>query len=194
MDDNSNAVEDILDEVDASARQRDEVSLDDIVGALDHRGFAPFLVVLPLLELSPFGGIPGVPTLLAALIALFGVQIALGREELWLPGLLRRRKVSAGSLLQASQTMRPVARWLDRWFHGRLRWMTRKSVLRLAGAVVVLLCLTVPPLELVPFASSAPMAAVALIGVAMLFHDGAVMLVALAVSAAALLTPLLVLL
>ena len=41
-----------------------------------------------------------------------------------------------------------------------------------------LLALTVPPLELLPFASSAPMAAIAMFGLALLVHDGALMIAA----------------
>jgi hypothetical protein len=37
------------------------------------------------------------------------------------------------------------------------------------------LCLTVPPLELVPFASTAPMAAIAAFGLGMTLRDGLLM-------------------
>ena len=56
---------------------------------------------------------------------------------------------------------------------------------RRAAAVVVALCCTVPPLELIPFASSAPMLAIAAFGLAILVRDGLLMLVALALSALA---------
>ena len=48
--------------------------------------------------------------------------------------------------------------------------------------MVVALCCTVPPLELIPFASSAPMLAIAAFGLAILVRDGLLMLVALALS------------
>lgn len=190
MAENSHALEDIMDEIDGLADERAEVSLSDVIDALDHRGYAPFLIVLPLLELSPVGGIPGVPTLLALTIALFAGQIAAGREDLWLPGWLSKRKVSSERLEQATGKTRPIARRLDSWFHGRLPWATRDRVLRIAAIVVLLLCLTVPPLELIPFASSAPMIAIALFGMAMLFHDGVLMIVAFTAAAAAAVTPI----
>ena len=44
---------------------------------------------------------------------------------------------------------------------------------------------TVPPLELVPFASSAPMIAIAAFGLAITVRDGVLMLVALCLAGAA---------
>ena len=57
--------------------------------------------------------------------------------------------------------------------------------MRIAGAVVIALAATVPPLELLPFASSAPMLAIAAFGLALLVRDGLLMLIACALSVAA---------
>lgn len=57
---------------------------------------------------------------------------------------------------------------------------------RIAAVFVFLLCLTVPPLEFVPFASSAPMLAIAALGLAILVRDGLLMLVASGLSLTAL--------
>ena len=62
-----------------------------------------------------------------------------------------------------------MARWLDRWFHGRLKPLTRGLFL-----------------EIVPFASTAPMGAIALFGLALLVHDGALMIAASATAVGAL--------
>jgi len=51
-------------------------------------------------------------------------------------------------------------------------------MIRLSAVACILLALTVPPLELLPFASSAPMAAIAMFGLALLVHDGALMIAA----------------
>ncbi len=55
----------------------------------------------------------------------------------------------------------------------------------MGAAACLLLCLTVPPLELFPFASTAPMAAIALFGLAMTLRDGLVMALAFLASGAA---------
>ena len=170
------AVNEIFDALLERAEEQRWVSVGDVVESIGHRGYGPFLVLPALLELSPLGGIPGVPTFLALLIGIAAIQVALGRSHLWLPPALECRRVPADKLELALRKMRPMARWLDRWFHKRMAWMTSTVMVRAAAMLVVLLCLTVPPLEVVPFASSAPMMAIVMFGLAMTVRDGALML------------------
>ncbi len=175
------SVNDILDDL-RDASHDGKVTLAEMAQALGHRGAAPFLIVPPLLEISPIGGIPGVPTFLAVVVAIFAAQIALGRGEPHVPGKLGRRGVDGRKLQGATEKLRPLARRLDGWFHGRLTPLTRKPVRQLAAVVVLALCLAVPPLELVPFASTLPMASILVFGLAFLFRDGLLMLAAFAAS------------
>jgi hypothetical protein len=68
-----------------------KVCLGDALDAFGKASFGPVLIVLPLIELSPVGGIPGLPTALAVLIALIALQLLLGRDHLWIPALVERR-------------------------------------------------------------------------------------------------------
>src|SRR5690606_13121348 len=165
MGNGSQAVEEILERLHEAAEKEGTVSVNDVVAALGDRGWGPFLFVPAVIEMSPIGGIPGVPTLLATIIAIFAVQIAWGRGHMWLPGFLGRRSVSSDRMRKAIEKVRPVGKWLDRWFHGRLPRLTTDRATRAAAIATLLLCLTVPPLELLPFASTAPMAAIAMFGV-----------------------------
>ena len=175
------SVNDILDDLEGTSHDG-KVTLDEMSEALGHRGAAPFLIVPPLLEISPIGGIPAVPTFLAVVIAIFAAQIAFGRDEPVVPGKLGRRGVDGRKLRGATEKLRPLAQRLDGWFHGRLSPMTRRPVRQLAAVVVLALCLTVPPLELVPFASTIPMASILVFGLAFLFRDGLLMLAAFVAS------------
>jgi hypothetical protein len=183
MGEPAHAAADIVDRIEDRARPERRVTFGEVFEALGARGYGPFLFAPALVELSPLGAIPGVPTLLAAIIILFATQIAAGRRHLWLPERLKRRSIPAASLGKAVGWMRPVARWLDRWFRPRLTVLTSPPVIRGVAVVTVLLCLTVPPLELIPWASSAPMAAIALFGLALLARDGLVMAAAIALLA-----------
>jgi hypothetical protein len=185
MAEKSRAVEDILDRLHEAAEKEGKVSVDDIVAVLGDRGWGPFLFVPAIIEISPIGGIPGVPSLLALIIAIFAVQIAWGRDNIWLPGFLGRRSVSSERMRKAVEKVRPVGERLDKWFHGRLPQFTSDRATRVAAIVVLLLCLTVPPLELLPFASTAPMAAIATFGLALMLGDGLLMALGFAFSAIA---------
>lgn len=185
MSENTHAVEEILDRLLREAERGGTVSVGDTVAAVGDRGWGPFLFVPAILEISPIGGIPGVPTVLALIIAIFAAQIAWGRECMWLPGFLSRRTVSSDRVRGAVEAVRPVGKWMDGWFHGRLRRLTTDRVTRGAAVVALLLCVAVPPLELFPFASTAPMAAIAVFGLAYLFDDGLLMALGFLVTAAA---------
>ena len=179
----------ILDEFETLAQRHGRVAVADLVDAVGPRSYGPFLLVPALIEISPLGGIPGVPTALAVVVVLFAVQMLSGRKRLWMPGWVARRDVAAAKMQRLVAGARPMAARLDRWFHGRLRWLTSGLGIRLAALACIALACMVPPPELFPFASSVPMGAIALIGLALLVRDGALMIVAslLAFGAAALL-------
>lgn len=175
----------ILDCIDEVARQHDRVSVDAIVESFGHRSYGAVLLMPVLVDWSPLGGIPGVQSFLALLAAVVAAQMMLGRRHLWLPGFIARRSIDSAQLRGAAARMRGAARFMDRHFHGRLEWLTRAPFSRVAAGLVIVMCLAVPPLDLVPFGGSGPMLAIALVGLALLVRDGVLMIVALALSAGA---------
>lgn len=185
MADDPHSVSDILDRIAALADKEDEVAVGDVVEALGNRGFGPFLVVIPLIDISPIGSIPGLPTALAVVIVLIAGQMALGREHLWLPGFVERRAIAADKVKKATKKVRGLARFLDRWFHGRLPALTKGPFVRAAAIGCIVMALCVPPLELLPLATTAPMLAIAAFGLALTVRDGALMIAACVIAAAA---------
>lgn len=179
------SVGEILDCLEAVAEEHQRVSVGDVLDAIGSRSYGPFLMIPPLIELTPVGAIPGVPTFLAAIVALIAVQMLFGRNHVWLPGFIRNRSVSADKIEKGSDKLRKIARFLDKWFHGRMKSLTHGVPVRIAALLIIGLCATVPPLELVPFASSGPLLAVAAFGLALMVRDGLLMLIATALSLAA---------
>lgn len=178
-------VGDILRQLRDEAEGQQHVALGDVVQSFGSRTYGVFLTLPALLDLSPLGAIPGVPSVVAAIIILFAAQIALGRKHIWLPGWLARRSLSTERVKQAAKKLEPYGEILDRQFHRRLPQLATGSFIRAAAVICIGLALTVPPLELFPFASSAPLLAIAVIGLALLFQDGLVMIVAIILSAVA---------
>ena len=174
------SVKDILDDLDELAEDKDEVCIADVVEAFGDRSYGPFLLVPALVELTPIGAIPGVPTFLALVIAVVAVQMLVGESHLWLPGFIENRSVKGEKLAKASKKLRGIGKFMDKWFHGRMKHFTSRWYRRLAALIILFLCASIPPLEVLPFASSGPMLAIACFGVAIMVRDGLLMIVATA--------------
>lgn len=175
-------VGDILDRLDELAEREEKVKLGDVIEALGNRSHGPFLLIPALIDISPIGGIPGLPTALGLVIILTAAQLLFGRKHLWLPGFLRKRGLSAEKVKKSTRKLRGLAQRLDRWFHGRMPGLVNGPMVKVAAIACILLACTVPPLELLPFATTAPMAAIAAFGLALMVRDGLLMLIALGLS------------
>ncbi|WP_128891169.1 exopolysaccharide biosynthesis protein [Erythrobacter sp. HKB08] len=175
-------LEDMIEGVEHLAEEKEKVSLGDALDEFGSRSYGPFLVLLPLLEFSPLGGIPGVPTGLAVLIALIAVQILFGKKHIWLPAFVQNRKVKSKKIGAFAERLEGTAEKIDSLFHKRLQSLTHGWPVRAQALIIIALCAMVPPLEVVPFASSAPMMAIAAFGLALLMRDGLLTLIAGALS------------
>lgn len=179
------ALSGLLSTIDDLGDRQSQVSVHDIREAIGERSFGPFLLVPAVIEMSPIGGIPGLPTALAVIISLFAVQILIGRKHLWLPQFVEKRQIDGKTLKSAMDKMMPVARFVDRFLKPRLTWLTKAPWVQVAAALTILLCCSVPPLELIPFASTAPMGAIALFGLSLMARDGLLTVIAGLVSLSA---------
>ncbi|APE44844.1 hypothetical protein BOO69_16630 [Sulfitobacter alexandrii] len=180
------SVSDILDTLDDLADRDDDVTIGDVTEALGGRGFGPLIVLPALIVISPLGGIPLLPTLMAVVIAVFAVQVIFQRKHLWLPDMLRSRAVDDGRVKKAVERVRPVARWMDAHMGNRLTILTGPPMETIVAIIIVALCAFVPPAELIPFAALLPMSAVGTLGLALTLKDGIIMALGLVASVLAL--------
>ena len=167
---------DVLGELDELAANLDKVRVADVLDDFGARSFGPFIMIPAVLEITPVGGIPGVPTVLALFIALIAVQLLIGRDHVWMPQFVQRRAVGSKKLHKAVGKLKGMANFLDRHSKGRLEGLTKGTAIKLVAAVIIALCCTVPPLEFLPFASTIPMLAIAVLGLALTVRDGALLL------------------
>ena len=167
---------DVLGELDELAANHDEGRVADVLDDFGARSFGPFIMIPAVLEITPVGGIPGVPTVLALFIALIAVQLLIGRDHVWMPQFVQRRAVGSKKLHKAVGKLKGMANFLDRHSKGRLEGLTKGTAIKLVAAVIIALCCTVPPLEFLPFASTIPMLAIAVLGLALTVRDGALLL------------------
>jgi hypothetical protein len=167
---------DMMDELDRLADERARPSVGDVVERLGRRSVGALITLPALLEITPVGGIPGVPTILATIIAILAAQIAIGRDHLWLPGVLDRRNASCQRIKASVEKLRPIARWADDHLGAHIHVLMHSPAQRFVALAIIGLCLIVPPLELVPFASTIPMGTIAIFGLGLMFQDGRLIL------------------
>ncbi len=163
---------DVMQALQQLGRNHGQVSVADARETFGERSIGPFLFLPALLEITPLGAIPTVPTLLAAVILFFSIQLALGKRHLWLPGWLERRHLAGDKLCRAAAKLEKYAAVIDRLLKPRWHLLAGRNARRAIALLCIALCLTVPPLELVPFASTVPMLIIAVFGLAITVRDG----------------------
>lgn len=175
-------LEGMLDQLARASDGSGPVSVGELLDAIGQRSFGPFLLVPALIAFTPLGGIPGLPTALAAVVIVVAGQLLIGMKQFWLPSILLRRSIERQRLRTSIGYIQPVARVVDKVIQPRLAWLTRGPFVHVAAGLCVLVALTVPPLEVVPFVGAVSWAAIAALGLALIAHDGILALIALGFS------------
>lgn len=169
-------LEELIEQIDAMARSCDCVDIHLVMEAVGPRSFGPVLLAAGLIMATPLSGILGVPTVMAVVVFLFAVQLLLDRRYFWLPGWVLERSISSSRLRAALKVVRRPAVWLDKPLRPRLKVLTHDGGSRAVAVVCILFALITPPLELMPFATTIIGAAVAAFGLALIAHDGLLVL------------------
>ncbi|MFG6665843.1 exopolysaccharide biosynthesis protein [Halomonas sp. HNIBRBA4712] len=184
-DRDASSLTELLDTLDQMEDEKIRVSVEDILDAVGRRSFGPMLLVAGLIVLAPVvGDIPGVPTLMAALVLLTSSQLLLGRKAFWLPGWLLNRSVSRKGFDKALKWMRKPGRWVDGLMGVRLTWMNGYLGQRATALACVLIALAVPPMEFVPFTANGAGLAFTLFGLGLVAKDGLVLALGFMITAA----------
>ncbi|MEW9920053.1 exopolysaccharide biosynthesis protein [Marimonas sp. MJW-29] len=161
----------LLDGVEQAARGA-QVSFADILDEFGDRAITPFILIIALLLVSPLSGIPGTPTLAAILLVTLSAQALAGRQRLWLPARLLRLELRADRVRRAVDWMRRPCAWLDRHSQERLRFLTVGPMRSLALLTCLLIPLTWPLLEILPFFTSFGAGTVSLMSLGLILRDG----------------------
>ncbi len=171
-------LETLLDRLEESCRGKDRITIGVMLEAAGQRSFGALLLLAGLIAISPLSGIPGMPTTISIMVLVTAGQILLGRSHFWVPQWVLRRSVSQAKFERALLFLRPVARSVDRLIRPRLRALTQNSAIYVVSVLAILVALTMPPLELLPFAATTAGAALAIFGLALVAHDGLLVIIA----------------
>jgi hypothetical protein len=175
-------LETLLRELSDRAASEQSFTVGELLQSLGRRSFAPVLLIAAAIGFTPFGAVPGMPTILAIVIILVTAQIILGRRHLWLPEFIRKKSLSRRRVLGAVKYLRKPARFLDRIVRPRLTFLTEKPFSIFLATACLVLALAVPPLELVPLVDMPLWAAILALSFALASHDGLVAIIAFAIT------------
>ncbi|NYS61816.1 exopolysaccharide biosynthesis protein [Vreelandella salicampi] len=173
----------LLESLENMERRKLQVSVEDVLTAAGRRSFGPMLLVAGLITLAPLiGDIPGMPTLMAAIVLLTAGQLLAGRDRFWLPQWLLRRHMTRKTFDKGLQRMKKPARWVDRWLRMRLPWLTGYWGSRLTALTALIIALAMPPMEFIPFSANGAGLALTLLGLGLVARDGVVLLLGVGIT------------
>lgn len=174
----NHALSDVLDKLESSL-EGESVSVQEILETLGARSFASLLLIFPLISASPASAIPGVTAIVAAIVFILVGQMILGRESVWLPAFIRRRRIPSEKLCRGIGWLRKPVGFVERYLKARLTFLLHRPWLYVPLGLVLLLTLAMPFMELVPTSGSIASAIIALFAAGLLTRDGGVVVLSL---------------
>ena len=152
----------------------DRLSFTELAAQLRSRAWGALLFIFAAINVLPLP--PATSWIFAIPLALVSAQMLLGRTSPWFPTRIDRRGVTRQQLRQLIAKVEWIELRVERIFKPRMAALTGPAATRLIGLVCFFLALVaaVP----VPLFHIAPAAAAVLFGLALIYRDGALVIVA----------------
>ncbi|MDM7459422.1 MAG: exopolysaccharide biosynthesis protein [Paracoccus sp. (in: a-proteobacteria)] len=161
---------DILQKIaDAPATPDERISLGHLIEGFGNRAFGALLFIFAVPVALPIK-IPGISAVLGAPLLFLSWQLMCGREQPWLPQVMRSRSFLRVDFARMLQRVLPSIRRVERLVGPRLIWMTNRRGEQVIGlfAFVLAVVLFLP----IPFGNTPPALAIAIMALAVLERDG----------------------
>ena len=165
------------------ARKRGGLSIGEALEVMGSTGIAFTVLFLAIPALTPIPGPFGM--VFGTALALISLQITFGRRSLWLPAVVRNRRISLAMLdLIIPRSVPMIARVEKVMRAGRLKAFTGPIVQSLLGIPIFLLAVVIAlP---IPFGNILPVLSLVVLAVALMERDGLVTLIGLLLATATL--------
>ncbi len=175
----------LLDELETlSDGEQNEVSLGDVMDAIGRKSFAPVLLAIGIVMLTPGpASIPGVPVILGCIVVIVASQMIFGRQRLWIPKWLEERHVRRSKVQTAVRYARTPAKWMDAMLTNRMEYLVQHNGRKLTAVLIMVVGLSTPLLEFIPFSAHVAGAIISTLALAMVAGDGLIAAVAMILSA-----------
>ncbi len=148
------------------------VSVGDIIHVVGDRSFAPLLMLVGMLLVSPLSGVPTFPSMVACVVLLVTSQMLYGRKHFWLPARLLNVQVPCEKLQKALCWLQRPAAFVDRITMPRMTVLVRGPSIYIIAVICLAIACVLPLMELILFSSSVAGAVLVLFGVALVTRDG----------------------
>lgn len=172
------ALSETLDQLE-KAVHGDSIAVQEVVETLGAKSFAALMLIFSLISTSPASAIPGITAIVAAIVFILVVQMIFGRECVWLPGFITRRRMSSAKLCKRIGWMRRPVRFVERFLKARLTFLLHRPWILLPLLLILALTLFMPFMEVIPTSGSIASAVIALFAAGLLTRDGRLVVVAL---------------
>lgn len=163
----------------------EKVTLGELFDTLDQRSYGPLLLLPALIAVAPTGAIPGMSIVTGSIIALFAVQLLIGRSHPWLPEMLESFEFSRKTLSRSVDKSMPWVKAVESHLRRRFTLLAEPPANRIVALLCLLLALTMFPLALLPFAVAVPGTAIMFFALGLTTRDGLLILAGFVFSAAA---------
>lgn len=173
------ALSDVLDQLESVADNK-SIQVGEVVEHLGRKSFASLMLIFALISTSPASGIPGVTATVALLVLILTVQPIFGRDCVWLPTLVTKRRMSTEKLCKGISWLRKPVRFAERFLRPRFTFLFRRPWVLFPLLLIVALTLVMPFLEAIPTSGLIASAVIALFAAALLTRDGAFALISFA--------------
>ncbi|MBW8322613.1 MAG: exopolysaccharide biosynthesis protein [Arenimonas sp.] len=168
-----------------AASEAGTITLGELLAAMGRTSIAFAILILSLPALTPIPGPFGM--VFGTCLAFVSLQIMAGNRSIWLPRILARRRLSAGTVELVVRHTSPLVRRVETILRrDRMRPLTGRTAETLLGIPVFLLAVAVAlP---IPFGNVLPVAALVVIAMGLMERDGLATLLGIVLAAVALST------
>jgi hypothetical protein len=152
----------------------ERLSFSELAAQLHARAWGGLLLIFAAINVLPLP--PATSWFFALPLMIVAGQMALGRSKPWFPARIDRRGVTKHELGRLISKMEWLERRVERIFKPRMPRLTGNTATRVIGVVSFLLALVaaIP----IPLFHMAPAAAIGLFALALIYRDGALVIVA----------------
>lgn len=164
-----------------SLEGREEFSIGTIVDELGERAFGALMFIFAVPNVVPTP--PGTSAILGLPLVILTFQLMVGRQTLWLPDAIRRRRIDPGLISSFVRRALPTLVRFEKILKPRLSFIVLSNLAeRVVGLVSFLLAIVL--FMPIPFGNILPAAAIALLALGLAERDGLAASMGYALSAA----------